>query len=106
GIEHNPSSLAPLHFNNARGELVAPRRRRPANIANVVALLIFAQTLELPALAALAAPALFHFNLPAADQIQCVLASLLQIGKHTHRLRSLGHRPSLREPQPALVAQE
>jgi len=60
-----------------RGELVAPRGRRPATVAQVVTLLIFAQTLEFAALAPLAVPALFHFNLPAAYQIECMLASLL-----------------------------
>src|SRR5579859_1116190 len=97
GIEHNPDGLAALHFKNTRREVMPPRRRCPANVANVVTLLVIAQAFELAAVPALAAPPTLHFNLAAADQIKSVLASLLQVGKYPHCLRNLCYSPSLRE---------
>src|SRR6266568_1259322 len=105
GIEHNPNGLTTLHLENARCELMPACCRRPADVANIVALLVIAQAFEFAAVAALAATPPLHFNLAAADQIKSVLASLLKVGKDTHGLRNFRDGPSLREPQPALVTQ-
>src|SRR5208282_1602697 len=105
-IEHNPNCLAAFDFKDARNELVPARCGRPADVARIVALAVFAKAFEFPSLAALAATALLHLHLPAPYQIESLLAGFLQIRKHAHRLRDFGAGPPFREAEFGLIAEK
>jgi hypothetical protein len=62
--------------------------------------------LKFASLAVLAAPALFHFHLFAADQVQGLAAGLLEIRQDADGLRNLGDGPTFGESEAGLVANE
>src|SRR6267378_39316 len=106
GVKDNPDGLAALDFENASSELMAARGGGPANVAQVVALPVIAEAFKFPAVTALATTAFLHFNLAAADQVERVLASLLEIGKNAHRLRNFGSGPALGKSELRLIAEK
>ena len=69
GIQHDPDRLASLDLIGARGELMTPGRGRPVDVANVIALPVFAKGFEFPADSALPPVPLLHIDLAAADQV-------------------------------------
>ncbi len=105
-IEHNPHGLTAFDFENAGSELVAAGRGSPADVAEVVALAIVAEAFEFAALAALAVPALFHFNLSAADQVERMLASLFEIGENPHGLRNVRGGPAFSKTKIGLITEK
>src|SRR6185437_12956529 len=85
-------------------QLAAPRGSGPANVAELVAFLIFTQAFEFTPGATDAGMAFFHFDLAAANQINGLLARLFEVGINTDPLLHMRHGPALRKTQRSLVA--
>ena len=95
-VQHDPDRLAALGLVLAGDGAAAPRRGRPANVAQVVALAILAQALEVAAQAALLRLAQLQIDLPAARQKDLLLLAGAQSGIDAHRLRRAAPWPSAR----------
>ena len=95
-VEHDPHRLAALGPIEAGDELAAPRRRRPADVAPIVAVAVVAQPLELAAGAVLARPPPLGDQRLAAHQVQHVVLRRVEVGVDAHRLLDRHARPARR----------
>jgi hypothetical protein len=94
GVEHDPYRLAALGLVAARDQLAAPRRRRPADVAQVVAFEILAKALEVAAQAALARAAKLQIDLAAAREKNLLILALAQRRIDAHRSARAAPSPS------------
>ena len=84
--------------------LAAARGGGPADVAELVAWLVFAQALKFAAHAALANQPLLQFDLPRARKINVVALGFFQIGKYADCLSNVGAGPALGKMRAALIA--
>jgi hypothetical protein len=79
-VQHDPNRLAALRLVLAGDGAAAPRRGRPADIAQVVALAVLAQALEVAAQAPLPRLPQLQVDLAAAGQKDLLLLAGAQAG--------------------------
>ena len=104
-VQNDPHRLAALGLVLAGDERAAARGGGPADVAQVVALAILAQALEIAAQAALARLAQLQVDLAAAREKYLLLFAGLERGVDTHGLLERRARPAVHEPQPGAIAQ-
>src|SRR6202171_2748603 len=85
GIEYQPDVLAAFHLKDARDEMPPAGSRCPGNVAKLIALAIFSQTIKLASDAPLAPPPLFQLHLAAANKIERLAPGLFEIGRASCR---------------------
>ncbi len=103
-VEHDPDRLAALGLVLAGDGAAAPRRGRPADVAQVVALAVLAQALEVAAQAPLLRAAQLQVDLAAAGEEDLLLLAGAQGRVDAHRLRERRSGPALGQPQRRAVA--
>src|SRR5208282_1180119 len=95
--------LAAFNLINTCDQLSSPRGCRPANIAILVPLLVFAQAFKLATDPPPPGVPFFHGSLPAPQQVNGVPFCLFQIGINSHRLSHGSANPSFRDVQDTLI---
>ena len=103
-IEHDPYRLAALGLVLAGDRAAAPRGGRPADIAQVIALAVFAQAFEVAAQATLLGAAQLQVDLPAAGQKDLLLLAGAQGRIDPHGLCERRSGPALSQAKPRPVA--
>src|SRR5947209_8446724 len=103
GVEDNPYGLALLEFVETRHKFAATSGRRPANVAEVIAILIFAEAFEGTSGAADPAEALLERKLPATNEVQGVALGFEEIGIDRELLLEICHRPALGNSEASFV---
>ena len=103
-VQHDPHWLAALGLVLAGDQAAAPRRRGPADVAQIVALAVIAQALEVAAQATLLRATQLQINLAAASQKDLLLFTGMQRRVDAHRLRKRRAGPALGEPQASTIA--
>src|ERR1017187_2279719 len=103
-IQHNPNRLAALCLVLTGNRAAPARRGRPANVAQIVALTVLAQTLKIAAQPALSRLAQLEIDLAAAGEKDLLLLAGAQGGVNPHRLYEGRLGPALGEPQRRAVA--
>ncbi len=103
-VEDDPNWLAALALVLAGYGSAVPRRGRPADVAQIVALAVVAQALEVAAQAPLSSPAQLQVELPAAGQKDLLLFAGAQSRIDADRLLKRRPRPAFGEPQRRPIA--
>ena len=103
-IQHDPHRLAALGLVLAGDGASAPRGCRPADVAQVVALAVLAQALEIAAQAPLLGAPQLQVDLAAAGQEDLLLLAGAQGGIDAHRLSERRFGPALGQPQARAIA--
>ncbi len=104
GVEDDPDGLAALRLILAGDELAAASGRGPADVAQVVALKILAEALEVASEAALAHLAQLEIDLAAAGEEDLLVFALAQGRIDAHGLLERRHGPTLDEPERRSIA--
>src|SRR5262249_34313057 len=102
----NPDSLTSLRLIRLRDELAAARRCGPADVAELVAVLILAQALEVASRAALAGAPLLERHLTAAYQEQRMPLRIAEVRIDADRLRQRKRGPPRRERPRTAISDE
>ena len=105
GVENNPHRLAALGLVAPRDQCSAPRRGRPADVAQVVTFEILAEALEVAAKSALAHLAQFEIDLTAAREKDLLVFALSKRGIDAHGLleRGRGVGPTLEHASAVVI---
>src|ERR1051326_4209866 len=105
GVHDDPDGLAALHLEELGHVLAAAGGGGPADVAELVAFLVFTQAFKFPAYAALANQAFFQLDLAGAGEINVMAFSVFKIGKDADGLGERGTSPAFGKLRAAAITQ-
>jgi hypothetical protein len=104
GVEYDPYGLTFFEFVEARDQFSATGCGGPADVAKVVAILIFAEAFESAARSANSAEAFFECSLATSNQVNSMAFGFEKVRIDGNSLPQVRRRPALRDAKWPLVS--